>query len=323
MNIILWNAVLDLYVKCGFLLGAQNLFMKMPERDVFSWTTMIGGHAISGSHEEAIQLFQEMLQGGPEPNEATVVSVLSACSSSGALASGEWVHAYLSSRPDFPMNGPVGNALINMFAKCGNVDKAIHVFNKLEAKDIISWSTIISGLAMNGYGNHALLLFSLMLVHGVSPDDGTFIGLLSACSHSGLIDQGLMLYEAMNRVYGIEPQMLHYACVVDMYGRAGLLKEAEAVIRAMPMEADGSVWGALLNACRVHGDEAMFERIRVGLAGSRSVSIGTLALLSNAYAGYKKWDDANRIRDDMRLVGLKKIAGSSWVEVRPMINRMI
>ncbi|PKI42510.1 hypothetical protein CRG98_037099 [Punica granatum] len=216
----------------------------MPERDVFSWTTIIGGYAILGCHEEAIKLFQEMLRVGPEPNEATIVNVLSACSSNGALASGEWVYTYLSSRPDFPLDGPVGNAQINMFVKCGDVDKAIHVYNKLESKDIITWSTITTGL----------------------------------------------------------------------------LEKAEAFIRAMPVEADGSVWGALLNACKIHGNEIMFERVRKRLVGSRSVSVGTLALLSNAYAGCERWEDANRVRDEMRLGGLKKMAGSSWVEVSPVIN---
>lgn len=315
-NIVLDNAVLDFYIKFGYLGSARYLFVNMPRRDVVSWTTMVGGYVQRGFCEVAVRVFQEMVAGGEaEPNEGTIVSVLLACSSLGALNLGQCVHSYVSRRHDLAMNGNVGNALVNMYVKCGNMVMAMRVFKMLKFKDIVSWSTMISGMAMNGNGKHALPLFSLMLIDGVSPDDVTFIGLLSACSHAGLVNQGLMFFKAMDGVYGISPQMQHYACVVDMYGRAGLLEEAEDFIKDMPVEADGSVWGALLNACNIYGNEEMFVRIRQSLSKSRGVSIGTFALLSNTYASSNMWDDANKVRDSMRCTGLKKIAGCSWVEV--------
>lgn len=321
-NIILENAILDFYVRCGSLWTARYIFENMPERDVVSWTTILGGYANRGFCEEAVMLFKEMIRRGEaEPNQATLVNVLSACSSIGALSLGQWVHSYMGARGDLiTMGGYVGNALINMYVKCGNIRVAFQVFNTLESKDIISWSTMISGMAMNGYGMHALQLFSLMLVHGVLPDDVTFIGLLSACSHAGLVDQGLIFFEAMKTVYRIVPEMQHYACVVDMYGRAGLLEEAEAFIREMPIEAEGPVWGALLNACKIHGNEKMSERIKHGLLNSTGVGSGTLALLSNAYASSDRWNDANRVRDEMRWMGLKKLAGRSWLEADIPVN---
>ncbi|PSR90197.1 Pentatricopeptide repeat-containing protein [Actinidia chinensis var. chinensis] len=314
-NVILDNAVLDFYMKCGSLNSARYLFVKMLKRDVVSWTTMVGGLAQRGFCQEAIMLFQDLLQRGEaEPNEATIVNALSACSSLCALSWGRWVHTYVSTRHDLTENGNVGNALVNMYAKCGDMGMAIQAFNMLICKDLVSWSTIISGMAMNGLGVHALPLFSLMLVHGVCPDDVTFVGLLSACSHGGMINQGLMFFKAMSDVYGIGSQMAHYACVVDMYGRAGLLKEAEAFITKMPVVADGTVWGALLNACRIHGNEEMFERITHCLPTTEGVSIGTYALLSNTYASSMRWEDANEVRDAMRNRGLKKMAGYSWIE---------
>ncbi|CAL5423856.1 unnamed protein product [Camellia sinensis] len=218
------------------------------------------------------------------------------------------------------VDGNVGNALINMYAKCGNMGMAIQVFNMLMYKDIVSWSTIISGKAMNGLGVHALPLFSLMLIHGVPLDDVTFVGLISACSHGRMIDQGLMFFKAMTDVYRIEPQVQHYACIVDMYGRAGLLEEAEAFIKKMPVEADGTVWGALLTACRIHGNEEMFGRITPCLPTTKGVSIGTYALLSNTYASSRRWEDANVVRDVMRSMGLKKKAGCSWIEADASIQ---
>ncbi|KAM2194560.1 hypothetical protein ACFX1R_028680 [Malus domestica] len=259
-----------------------------------------------------------MVQGEEvEPNKDTIVNVLSACSSIGALSLGQWVNSYISARPDLVLNGILGNALINMYVKYGEVGMAVSVFKTLVCKDHISWSTLISGMAMNGYGIHTLQLFSLMLVHGIPLDDVTFLGLLSACSHACLVDQGLMIFNAIKNVYRIAPQTLHYACLVDMYGRAGFLEEAENFMKEMPTEVDGVVWGALLNACKIHGNEKILKRIRNGLLKSRGVGIGTYALVSNTYTTHERWDEANKVRDEMRQMGLKKLAAYSQIYVDP------
>lgn len=316
MNIFVANAILDMYMKCGSLVSAWKLFGTMGERDVVSWTTVVSGYAQHKCCEEAIRVFHMMIQGGGvEPNEATLVSVLSACSSLGAIGIGRWVHAYMNEsqvRPD----GHLGNALLSMYAKCGDMGMAFEVFRGLICKDLVSWSSIIGGMALNGHGMHALQLFAHMLCHGIHPDDVTFIGLLSACSHGGLVDQGLQFFRAMTDVYSIVPRMEHYSCMVDIYGRAGLLEEAEAFIREMPIEADGEIWGSLLSSCEIHGNEEIGERTRRHLLDTRcAAGGGTYALLSNAYARIEKWKDANDVRETMRGMGIRKTPGLSWIDV--------
>ncbi|XP_031271966.1 pentatricopeptide repeat-containing protein At3g46790, chloroplastic-like [Pistacia vera] len=298
----------------------------MPERDVVSWSILIGGYAQRGFCEDAIRVFKEMVKTKEaEPNEATIVNALSACSLISSLSLGQVVHDYINNRADLLVSNVVMNSLSNMYVKCGEIRTAIQVFNKVKYKDAISWTTIINGLALNGLGKQALQLFSLMHVNGVPPDDVTFIGVLSACSHGGLVAKGVMVFEAMWRVHRIVPKMEHCACMVDMYGRAGLVEEAEAFIREMCMDGEdreeGFMWGALLNACRNHGNGEMFERIKQKIVGNvRGVSVGTFALLSNTYVGFDRWDEANKVRDEMRFMGLKKKAGCSWIEVNQSIS---
>lgn len=313
-NIVFYNAALDLYAKCGFLSNARNVFVKMYKRDVISWTTLLMAYARGGQCDEAVEVFKQMVVSGEaEPNEATVVTVLSACASIGSLSLGCWVHDYIEKRIDLDVDGNIGNALVNMYVKCGDMNMGLKVFNMVVHKDVISWGTVICGLAMNGYGKQVVQMFSRMLVHGVLPDHVTFIGLLSACSHVGLISEGMMFFKAMRDSYGIVPQMSHYGCMVDMYGRAGLFEEAVAFLKGMPAEAEGPIWSALLQACKIHGNEEMSEWIR-GQIHDKNVGVGTLALLSNIYASSERWDDANNVRKTMRGTGLKKVAGLSWVE---------
>lgn len=321
-NVIFGNAVLDLYAKCGALKNAQNVFDKMFVRDVVSWTTLLMGYARGGYCEEAFAVFKRMvLSEEAQPNDATIVTVLSACASIGTLSLGQWVHSYIDSRHDLVVDGNIGNALLNMYVKCGDMQMGFRVFDMIVHKDVISWGTFICGLAMNGYERNTLELFSRMLVEGVEPDNVTFIGVLSACSHAGLLNEGVMFFKAMRDFYGIVPQMRHYGCMVDMYGRAGLFEEAEAFLRSMPVEAEGPIWGALLQACKIHRNEKMSEWIRGHLKG-KSVGVGTLALLSNMYASSERWDDAKKVRKSMRGTGLKKVAGCSWVELEMSNNRL-
>ncbi|XP_027361020.1 pentatricopeptide repeat-containing protein At1g08070, chloroplastic-like [Abrus precatorius] len=321
-NVVFDNAVLDLYAKCGSLKNAEKMFVKMSKKDVVSWTTLLMGYKRGGYCEEAFAVFKQMaVDAKAEPNEATVVTVLSACASIGTLSLGQWVHSYIDSRCDLVVDGNIGNALLNMYVKCGDMHMGIMVFDMIGNKDVISWGTIICGLAMNGHGKQALQLFSRMLVQGVPPDDVTFIGLLSACSHEGLVSEGIMFFKAMRDFYGIVPQMRHYGCMIDMYGRAGLFEEAEAILRGMPVEAEGPIWGALLQACKIHGNEKLSEWIGEHL-DKKNVGVGTLALLSNLYASSERWDDANKVRKTIRGTGLKKVAGCSWVELETSTNRL-
>ncbi|KAK1411981.1 hypothetical protein QVD17_32882 [Tagetes erecta] len=314
-NVIFDNALLQLYVTVGCLENARHVFDKMPERDVVSWSVMVGGLVRRGFSEHAISVFNEMVKDGKvKPNEATVVNVVAACTSLGSLSLCELVDTYVQERRDIPLEGNVGNAFINMYAKCGGIKNAIRVFKMLRFKDMITWSTMINGLAMNGFGRQVLPLFGLMLVHEVEPDEVTFVSLLSACSHGGMVNEGLMLFKAMVDTYGIAANARHCACVVDLYARAGRFKEAEEFVMGMNVEPDGPVWGSLVSACRVYGNEVMLRRISETLV-EKGASGGTLCLLSNSYASSSRWGESNEIRNVMSCLGLKKMAGSSWIEL--------
>ncbi|KAD1137718.1 hypothetical protein E3N88_43228 [Mikania micrantha] len=313
-NVILDNALLNFYVKVG-LEDACKVFDKMPKRDVVSWSVMVGGFVQRGFFQMAVNVFDDMVrQGEVKPNEATVVNVLAACASLGSLSLCESVHTYVQERRDIPVEGIVGNAFINAYAKCGSITNAIRVFNKLRFKDTISWSTMINGVAMNGLVHHVLPLFGLMLVHGVEPDDVTFISLLTACSHGGLVDDGLLLFKAMVNTYGITANEKHCACVVDLYARAGQFKEAEDLVMGMDIEPDEPLWGVLVSSCRVHGNEAILRRVSEILV-EKGANGGTLSLVSNSYASSNRWDESMEIRNVMSCLGLKKMAGCSWIEL--------
>ncbi|KAL0909531.1 hypothetical protein M5K25_020407 [Dendrobium thyrsiflorum] len=242
------------------------------------------------------------------PNELTVACVLGACASAGILRLGKCVHSY-SLRNGIDVDGIVGNALIHMYSKCGAIGVALWIFGGLLYRDLVSWCTIIRGLATNGKPKHALQLFALMLCYGVRPDNIDFLAVMTACCHAGLIEEGLMFFRAMHEVDGGLPEKEHYTCIIDTYGRASCLKEAEGFFVGMPMMPNKCVWGALLSACKIHGvGEVVYDRIqkRVVHAGM-TLGGGTYALLSNMLATTEKWDESNNARKEL---GTKRIRWS-------------
>lgn len=316
-NLILDNAILEMYASCGDLVSARHLFGEMAERDVVSWTTLIAGYARNQSSEEAIVVFSAMLwDGEAAPNELTLMSVLRACASVGALRLGKCLHSCLLKNCT-GVDELVGNALVNFYAKCGDVGTSCKVFTGISCKDLVSWCTMIWGMAMNGRGKQALQLFASMLCHGVRPDGLAFLAVLSACCHAGLVDEGLMIFRAMIEVYGIVPQKEHYTCMVDAYGRAGKVEEAESLVKGMPAEIDGHVWGALLSSCRLHGGGKVESECLSGqvLEGDVSFGGGMYALVSNMLASGGRWENSHSVREQMRARRIRKIVGCSWIEV--------
>ncbi|KAI9092022.1 hypothetical protein K1719_027957 [Acacia pycnantha] len=236
-DIMSWNTMLSGYATNGDVESCEKLFKEMPERNVFSWNGLIGGYARNGRLSEVLESFKQMLiEANVLPNDATLVTVLSACSRLGALDMGKWVHVYADSI-GLTRNLFVGNALIDMYAKCGNIENAIDVFNTLDRKDIITWNTIINGLAIHGHAADALRLFDQMNA-GEKPDGVTFVGILAACAHMGLVTDGFSYFQSMINCYSIVPQIEHYGCMVDLLGRAGLLDQAIDFVRKMPMKPD-------------------------------------------------------------------------------------
>ncbi len=254
------NSLVDMYVKCGSMEDAWRLFNKMPIRTVVAWSALILGHVKCGQGEKALELFRQMQLEGLEPDPVTFVRVLNACASVAALEEGRCVEEQIiQSCCEYDVF--VGYSLVDMYAKCGSIDDAFRVFNELPTRDIVSWNAMLGGYAMHGHAKEAIGRVQQMCEDGLEIDNVTFVSLLSACSHAGLVDEGLHYLESMSIVYSIPAKLEHYSCTVDLLGRAGHLDDAQDLIKMMPYEPSGSVWKALLGACRIHGNVEMGECI--------------------------------------------------------------
>ncbi|XP_057477885.1 pentatricopeptide repeat-containing protein At1g08070, chloroplastic-like isoform X1 [Actinidia eriantha] len=321
-SIVSWNSMLAGYDKCGNVEDAFNMFTKMPYKDVVSWNTMLACYAHSGKSNEALSLFDEMQALGIKPNEATMVSLLSACGHLGALEQGLCLHSYLSYHK-IKTNSIVGTALVDMYAKCGSISRATEVFHSLESKDVLAWNTIITGMAMHGSTKDTIQLFEKMQREGVAPNDITFVALLGACRHAGMVEEGQRLLVCMSRTYGIAPKIEHYGCVIDLLARAGRLEEAMELIGTMPMEPNASAWGALLGGCRIYGNAQVGERVGKHLINLQPHHSGRYILLSNVYAAAERWDDASKVRNLMKVKGVSKVPGVSVIELKGIIHRFV
>ncbi|KAL2248604.1 UNVERIFIED_CONTAM: Pentatricopeptide repeat-containing protein [Sesamum indicum] len=351
-DVYVQNALISLYSECGILEDARRVFDGMSNRDVVSWNTMIVGCLRGGELDEALALFREMkerrniitwnsvitglVQGGRAkealdifhemqiaadtedtvcPDKITVASALSACAALGAIDQGKWVHSYLE-RSGMECDMVIRTALVDMYGKCGCVDRAYEVFKGMPNKDVLAWTAMISVLALHGYGNEAFELFKEMEAVGVRPNAVTFVGLLSACAHSGLVEKGRRCFDMMRHVHCIEPQVQHYACMIDILGRAGLFIEAEELIRTMPMKPDVFVWGALLGACQLHGNIKLGENIARYLIDLEPDNHAFYIILCDLYAKSGRFDDQKRVRSLMKDQDIRKsVPGSSMIEV--------
>ncbi|CAM8880127.1 unnamed protein product [Rhodiola kirilowii] len=352
-NLFLMNAILNLYGICGAIGDAGMVFDKMPERDVVtwntriaqlvrsddadrayqlfcgmpernlrSWTSMIAGYVQCRKPKEAVELFAQMEEAGERPNEVTVVSVLAACADLGALDLGRRIHDY-SNTSGFVRNMRVSNTLIDMYVKCGCLEDAQKVFDELKERTVVSWSAMIGGQAMHGQAEEALRLFNEMIRTGMKPNGVTFVGLLHACSHMGLVDEGRKFFTSMVKDYRIVPKIEHYGCMVDLYSRAGLLEEAQKFIKNMPIEPNGVVWGALLGGCSLHKNVELAEEALKHLLELDPLNDGYYVVLSNIYAHAQRWEDTTRIRQLMRQRGAKKTPGWSTISVNGMVHEFV
>ncbi|KAJ9167643.1 hypothetical protein P3X46_019260 [Hevea brasiliensis] len=318
-----WNSMISAYTRAGYMEKAHALFREMPVKNPITWNTMITGCLQSEHFNEALDLFDEMKTTNCIPDYLTVTSVLSACAHLGSLETGTKIHIYaidsgLASSPH------VTTALIEMYAKCGSIEQALQVFHKSQVKDIFCWNAMISGLALHGQGYAALELFDKMRSKLVRPDDITFIGLLNACSHSGLVQEGCHLFDSMQEDFGISPKLEHYGCMVDLLGRAGHLDQAYQVIEAMPFEPGESILGALLSACVIHQDLETGERVMKLISSkARYLSDGELMMFANLYASCGNWEEANRWREMMNDTGIVKTAGQSAIEVSGKFHQFL
>ncbi|KAK9104339.1 hypothetical protein Scep_021183 [Stephania cephalantha] len=318
-NLNLITALIDMFAKCGEVDTARKLFDDILERDVVAWSAMISGYNQSGRCREALDLFHEMQMANAEPNEITMVSVLSSCAVLGAFETGKWLHSFIK-RKKMKLTVTLGTALMDFYAKCGSVENSLKVFEKMPVKNVMSWTVLIQGLASNGEGRKALELFSLMLKKKTEPNDVTFIAVLSACSHTGLVDEGRKFFVSMSRDFGIEPRIEHYGCMVDILGRAGFIEEAYQFIKNMPVEPNAVIWRTLLASCRVHKNVEIGEESLKQIVKLEPTHSGDYILLSNTYSSAGRWEDAVRVRNLMKEKGIKKPPGCTLIEVDGAIH---
>ncbi|MBA0552615.1 hypothetical protein Golob_023410 [Gossypium lobatum] len=311
------TTLVDMYARFGCVAHASFVFEKMPVRNVVSWSAMMACYAKNGKPFEALELFREMMIETQDsaPNSVTMVSVLQACAALSALEQGKLVHAYILRR-GLDSVLPVISALITMYARCGELELGQRIFDRMENRDVVSWNSLISSYGLHGYGKKAMQIFQEMIHQGVSPSPITFVSVLGACSHAGLVEEGKKLFDSMRKEHGIHPSVEHYACMVDLLGRANRLEEAAKIIDEMRIEPGAKVWGSLLGSCRIHCNVELAERASHRLFQLEPHSAGNYVLLADIYAEAEMWDDVKRVRKLLETRSLQKVAGRSWIEVR-------
>lgn len=318
-NVVTWTSMLCAQAKHGSVDAVRDWFEQMPERNIVSWNAMISCYVQCGRLHETLDLYNRMRSLGITPDEFTLAGVLSACGQNGDLASGKMIHCYV--RDNFNDPGvTLLNSLLDMYARCGQVDTAIGLFTEMPNKNVISWNVIIGALAMHGRAQETVTFFRTMVSDAFSPDEITFVGLLSACSHGGLLEAGEYYFEAMARVYNVEPEVEHYGCMVDLLGRRGHLAKAVNLIKDMSIKPDVVVWGALLGACRIHGNVEIGKLVIKQLLELEGITGGLFVLICNLFYETNQWEDMKKLRKLMKEQGTKKDMGVSSIEVKNIIH---
>ncbi|PIA62679.1 hypothetical protein AQUCO_00200592v1 [Aquilegia coerulea] len=314
-NLTSWNVMLAGYMKAGEVEPAKRIFAEMSAKDEVSWSTMIVGFSHNGRLDEAFECFRELNLSGMRPNGVSLTGVLSACAQAGAFEFGKVIHGYIE-KAGFGTIVSVGNTLLDTYSRCGSVQMAHLVFDwMIKIKNIVSWTSMMASFAMHGLGKEAVQLFHDMESSGVVPDGITFVSILYACSHAGMLKEGIGFFHKMQVTYAIEPSIEHYGCMVDLYGRAGLLRKAFEFVLEMPIEPNDIIWRTLLGACSIHGDVTLAEQVKERLSELDPTNSSDHVLLSNIYAIAGKWREVVSVRRSMIDQNIKKCPGWSMIEV--------
>ncbi|KAK8919247.1 Pentatricopeptide repeat-containing protein [Platanthera zijinensis] len=316
-NAYVWSSMITGYFKRGDAGEARSLFNRIPTPNLINWNALIAGYAKFGFCEESLRAFRRMQEFGVEPDEFTVSSALSACAQLGALDSARELHEFIRTKK-IKMNTFVLNGLVDMYAKCGDLEKARRIFDAMITRNDSCWNSMISAFSSHGRSEEALELFSRMKASGAKPNSITFLVVLSSCTHGGFVEEGLRIFGSLQE-YGLKAEVEHYGCLVDLFGRAGRLADAYNVIKMMPMKPNEVVWGALLGACRIYSDAKMADQVvyEANQTRRRVISVNDddadYVLLSNIYTASEKWEKAEKIRKWMEENGVRKAPGSSLI----------
>ncbi|XP_006361889.1 pentatricopeptide repeat-containing protein At2g21090 isoform X1 [Solanum tuberosum] len=314
-DVLAWTTLVSGYSKCGDMVSARELFEAMPEKNPVSWTALVAGYSHSGMSIQALELFAKMMKLQVQPDQFTFSSCLSACAGIASLKHGKQIHAFLVNA-GFRPNTIVLSSLIDMYSKCGSLEVARRVFDTAHNKhDAVLWNTMLSALAQHGMGEEAIEMFFKMMKFGVKPNRITFVVLLNACSHSGLVQEGLSFFETMTSSYDVLPDQEHFACIIDLLGRAGHFSEVLAQIKKMPCEPDDHIWNALLGVCRIHGNVELGRMAAELLIELDPQSPAAYLLLSSIYGVLGMWENVEKVRQLMNERHVRKEQAVSWLEI--------
>lgn len=313
-NVVSFTTMIDGYAKAGDMAASRFLFERAPERDVVAWSALISGYVQNGQPNQALRVFLEMESKNVKPDEFVLVSLMSAASQLGHLELAQWVDSYVSSSSSIDLQQDhVVAALLDMNAKCGNMERALKLFKEMPKRDLVSYCSMIQGLSIHGCGEDAVSLFNRMLMEGLIPDEVAFTIVLTTCSHSGLVEEGWSYFNSMKQKYGISPSPDHYACMVDLLSRSGQLRDAYELMKSMHVEPHAGAWGALLGACKLYDDSGLGEIVANRLFELEPQNAANYVLLSNIYAAAERWIDVSHVRSKMRERRVRKIPGCSKI----------
>lgn len=325
--IFLQTALLKFYSTIGDLRCAHQLFDEMPHRNVVCWTALVSAYVDNRKPSTALELFRQMQKENVEPDRVTITTSLAACADLGALDMGEWIHAYIYRKRGFEVDLCLKNALVNMYAKCGDVGMARRVFDGTKQRDLTTWTSMIVGHAVHGQAEEALKLFTDMKNSrknnngdAVIPNEVTFIGVLMACSHAGWVEKGLKYLDSMTKDFHLKPQMSHYGCMVDLFCRAGLLEEAYTFVKNMPIKPNAVVWRTLLGACSLHGNVELGANIRCELLKLEPNYVGDDVTIANLYAAAGLWDEKTLVREQIKQ---RRAPGCSSIKVERSVHEFV
>ena len=318
-NVFVGTALLDVYAKCGFIKEASCVFECMSEKSTVTWSSMVAGYVQNAHYEEALMLFRKSQIMGLEADPFMISSTICASATLASLIEGNQVHAVLC-KTGFGSNIFIASSLIDMYAKCGSIEEAYTVFRHIEEKNVVLWNAMISSFARHAHSFEVMILFEKMQQTGMFPNEITYISVLSACSHMGLVGKGKKYFELMRTEHNVSPNVMHYSSMVDILGRAGLMIEAHDLIKTMPFDATASMWGSLLASCRIHGNLHLAEIAARHLFELEPDNAGNHVLLSNIYAANKKWEEVARTRKVLKESQAKKERGKSWIEIKNKVH---
>lgn len=312
LDYIVGSILVDLHANVGNIQEAHKLFHRLPNKDIIAFSGLIRGCVKSGFNSLAFYLFRELIKLGLDADQFIVSSILKVCSSLASLGCGKQIHG-LCIKKGYQSEPVTATALVDMYVKCGEIDNGVVLFDGMLERDVVSWTGIIVGFGQNGRVEEAFQYFHKMINSGVEPNEVTFLGLLSACRHSGLLEEARSILETMKCEYGLEPYLEHYYCIVDLLGQAGRFQEAEVLINKMPLEPDKTIWMSLLTACGTHKNAGLITVIAEKLLKAFPEDPSVYTSLSNAYATLGMWDQLSEVRETAKMLGAKE-SGMSWIE---------